>query len=937
MVIVSVKSTEKSFTPDELIEAVHKANLDANASASLGEPISAKRTFGDFVYPKWVVIADDSALKNMALYVTLGYPSESLADAAEVLLATDERFGFVGRATGDGFSPASHPNDQFYTRPFGAMPDETGYQWGMYALNLADAWNVTPGWGRIGIMDAGPEVGHPDLQGRMSYFGSYDVGRFNRVAGAPSSPVAGRQIAPWFSPQHPRAHGTHVVGIAMANANNPTSPPSANSIGVSGACQECSWLQGSSGQLTERLFTGRWLPQWGAQVTNLSGAIYVTSSGAQSLPPGSNCAAYGYNPDQGAHPFCQILLHMDQRDSVLVAASGNHKSFVLFPARDPLAVSVGATDVLGNLWDEGIYGQEIGDWPNGCPVYGNSTSGTTFECGSNSGAEQDFVAPGRKIVSTITPSPIVYAPYICADDTFSGSGDGYGYCTGTSMSAPHISGIIGLARSIHPLLSKNDLLSLMRATASGGGIHNQQLGYGLPNAGSLTDRVLGKSNGIQLRNRLTPMFVLRNLEDKDRLYTTNPTLATAAVYGEYMVTPDCVITHPPSPLPDELVCPMVGDQALARPYSLEGISGTEAQAVPSFSNAPWDGYHFPAVGRVPNVPSASFYVFTTPQSAFGVAMLPLEKLAFAHPCDWRDHVYTTSPTTANYYKTTDFCGTNSSYKSDGIEGYVMASCPSSVNGVSTNGCTNYADRSLPQPLYLRYNTSPGVESYALLLGSQLTLPEFQGYQPLVGRQHLVGYVFPNQDSDQDFLIDGQERLLGTSHLHADTDCDGSFDGDEYPPFGFQALSADPATPSLCSNLKLTLTAQMLNQSASSREIRYTMTIQNLSGPAATEVAVNFNWAQRDLMTSTFIAPSSPAQCVDSPLSVAGIQTKAIPELIWRDRCPLDPIPSGSTRIIQLDVTSYGDPLPTNTGGVTMTVVHSANDAVPANNTAVWNP
>jgi len=595
-------------------------------------------------------------------------------------------------------------------------------------------------------------------------------------------------------------------------------------------------------------------------------------------------------------------------------------------------------DVGGLLWDETLYGEEVGDWPNGCPKVSNPGPNTTFECGSNSGNEQSFVAPARRIVSSV-PSGTPYFPNVCGDDLFSTSSDGYGYCTGTSMSAPHVSGVLGLARSIYPTLPKIQLVPLMQNTASGGGVHNSVTGYGLPNAGLLAERLLGTSGGVQLRNRLTPMFVLRNLVDKDRLYTTNPTLAAAAVYGEYMVTPFCqeLSTGVPE-------CHFDFPEAFARPYSLDGISIDEAAPVPSVTYGPLDGYAFPSLPRWPVIPSASFYVFTTPQNPFSSTnLIPLKKLLFASSCDWRDHVYATNTFTVNYYTTTDFCSGEGTYLLDGIEGYVMAACPSTVNGVPTNGCTNYADRSLPQPLYLRYSNLD--ESYALLLGSQLSLPEFQGYQQLAGgMQNLLGYVFPNEDSDGDLLIDGQERLLGTSHLHGDTDCDGTPDGDEYPPLtGYQALTGNPLTTGLCSDIRLTLTAQILNQSSTHRQVRHTVMVKNLSGPAASGVQVGFTWAQR-VLSASHTVPGSPALCfaaIETPSVTPGTPTPVPSPIRWIAGCSLSGqlAPSG-TWSFQFDVTyqvAVGQPLPANTGRVTMTLKHDANDSVPANNVVTWNP
>jgi hypothetical protein len=55
--------------------------------------------------------------------------------------------------------------------------------------------------------------------------------------------------------------------------------------------------------------------------------------------------------------------------------------------------------------------------------------------------------------------------------------------------------------------------------------------------------------------------------------------------------------------------------------------------------------------------------------------------------------------------------------------------------------------------------------------------------PPNGSSVLIGFVYLNQDSDNDGLIDGQERILGTNINNVDSDGDGVNDGVEYPSAG----------------------------------------------------------------------------------------------------------------------------------------------------------
>ena len=53
----------------------------------------------------------------------------------------------------------------------------------------------------------------------------------------------------------------------------------------------------------------------------------------------------------------------------------------------------------------------------------------------------------------------------------------------------------------------------------------------------------------------------------------------------------------------------------------------------------------------------------------------------------------------------------------------------------------------------------------------------------------MGYVFANIDSDNDDLIDGTERTIGTNHNDPDSDDDYLCDGREYQPYGL--MSSNP--------------------------------------------------------------------------------------------------------------------------------------------------
>lgn len=735
-IVIAIKTGGNRSTAtgaEEIIALVTDANLSGKpveATEALGSPVAARFTFGRFDYPASVVIPETSAIWKMKQYVTLTYIDLAQAENAVPLLESDARFAYVDlKSEPVSFSPSLIPNDQFfgvnqYTPPSPNYGYDDSFQWGPAAMNMPGAWWYTQGWARIGILDAGiatydpnnVDIAEMDLRGRLSRLGSYDFSFRN------GSALGTRRIE--FETGNRGVHGTHVSGIAIATPNNAVAPFLG---GISGICQNCTHQHAAVLQHTDVANGARWLAQWGAQTASYSGSM-AGSSGPLSLPANSNCPQYQYDPDLGAAEFCAALQFMEERDVLFFAAAGNHKQTQIhFPARDPKAIAIGGLDVNLQPWDEANWRNDEGDNIYGCPKVVNPDvnsipATTTLECGQNDGPELDFIAPARRIISTTTRGG--GSASICQDANFSTAGDGYGFCTGTSMATPHVNGLAALLRSILPIAPKSPLVNLLRRTASSGGLFlDNAHGYGMPNAALAVEQALGKSGGQQLRNRLTPLFLLRNVVDGDRLYTTNPQLASGATHGEYLAEPQCAR----NPLrPAELICdPSEAGPGSPRPY-IDPISPIEAPLVLGPDVYGWGGYFYPGVDSDMPMARSPFYVFTTDKSPFpGVTMKPLHRLVFAQveKCDLRDHVYTTNANDSVRYTNpnTGFCdgvaldqNYPTVYLDDGIEGYVMASCPS-VFGA----CNDPDNGAVPQPVYRRY--SPTEKSFALLLGSQLVL------------------------------------------------------------------------------------------------------------------------------------------------------------------------------------------------------------------------
>jgi subtilisin family serine protease len=202
------------------------------------------------------------------------------------------------------------------------------------------------------------DYGHVDLAGKI------DAGH-NFIA-CPDT-----NIPCPFLPQDDFGHGTHVAGIAAASTNN-----GAGIAGVSwGARIMPLKVLNSSGSGTFENVAAAivWAVDHGAQVINLSLGGSAYSAGLE------NAVLYAYG-----------------NNVLMAASSGNTGSnFVLYPARFPQVIAVGASNM--------------------------SNQPASF---SNYGPEVDLAAPGDFIYSTLP--------------------GGYGFRTGTSMSAPHVSGLASI-------------------------------------------------------------------------------------------------------------------------------------------------------------------------------------------------------------------------------------------------------------------------------------------------------------------------------------------------------------------------------------------------------------------------------------------------------------------------------------------------------------
>ena len=339
--------------------------------------------------------------------------------------------------------PLLVPNDELYPS-----------QWNLAQINLPQAWEQAAAVSDavIAVVDTGVLFDHPDLAGRLC-LASDDCAGYDFVADVTNSDD-GDGIDP--DPQDPGDnsltgglsffHGTHVAGIIGALANN--------GQGIAG-------IDWQSKIMPVRVFGRNGATSWDI----MQGVSYAAglANDSATLPPRH---ANIINLSLGGEGFSQaeqeLFTQVRAAGVFLVASAGNDGSTaVVYPAGYPGVLSVSAVDFNKN---RASY--------------------------SNRGATIDLAAPGGDTTTNLNADDY-------PDGVLSTSGNdltspvtyNYDVYAGTSMAAPHVSGVIGLMLAADPALTPADFDVLLAAGLltedsgnDGATIRNDDFGYGLIDA-----------------------------------------------------------------------------------------------------------------------------------------------------------------------------------------------------------------------------------------------------------------------------------------------------------------------------------------------------------------------------------------------------------------------------------------------------------------------
>jgi serine protease len=358
--------------------------------------------------------------------------SRKLMELPEVEYAEPDQLAF----------PMFTPNDPRYTNQWDLF--------GTYGINAPAAWNITTGSSSIVIADIDTGItNHVDLIGRTvpGYDFITDASMANDGGGRDSDPgdpgdwTVANECYAGSPAQNSTWHGTHTAGTIGASGNN--------SLGIAGI----NWVSkilpirvlGKCGGYTSDIVDGmRWSA--GLSVSGVSANPNPAKVLNMSLGGAGACDAF----------YQSAVDDIISAGAVIVVSAGNNAADAIGfrPANCTGVITVAAIDKHGY---RAYY--------------------------SNYGSSVDISAPGGDI--TNAPDGILST---LNTGTKSPVSDTYTYYQGTSMAAPHVSGVVSLMLSVNPSLTPANILQLLQSSVKafpgGSTCNTSNCGSGILDAGA---------------------------------------------------------------------------------------------------------------------------------------------------------------------------------------------------------------------------------------------------------------------------------------------------------------------------------------------------------------------------------------------------------------------------------------------------------------------
>lgn len=301
----------------------------------------------------------------------------------------------------------STPNDECFDSQWNLHNDGQQFPGSVNDADIdaPEAWGITTGDPDviIAVLDTGVDLDHLDIQDNLWT----NTDELNGIPGVDDDGNGFEDdVHGWDfvnDDPDPQDDNDHGTQVAgIAAARH-------NEMEIAGVCGNCRIM---AVKVLDNQFSGYYLK-------TVKGIEYAVDKGADII--NLSLGVRSLLPWQQSE-FHSIIQYAYNENTVLVGVSGNDGiNSIEYPARFPEVIAIGATG-----WDDHR-------WPN-----------------SNYGNELDFVAPGENVLGTVR----------------GGGGDPCNNLVhGTSLAAPHISGIVGLMLSVNDDLEPAEVRQILTQTA----------------------------------------------------------------------------------------------------------------------------------------------------------------------------------------------------------------------------------------------------------------------------------------------------------------------------------------------------------------------------------------------------------------------------------------------------------------------------------------
>jgi hypothetical protein len=277
---------------------------------------------------------------------------------------------------------------------------------------------------RIAVVDSGADLSAPDLEAKRPL-------TYNAIDNS-------RDVS------DPVGHGTFVASLAAGSATN-----GEGIAGVGGEARLTTIKASAEGLFTD--------------FETASAIAYAVDNGAKIV----NLSLGGSRPSPVEQ---RAIAYAVAKDVLLVAAAGNS-----FLEGNPVSYPAASLQPVGS---------------NGVGGLGLAVGASTMSGGrapfSSTGSYLSLAAPGLDVFGAVSKDS---SPKEWPRVALPGSSKGlYGYSSGTSFSAPQVAGAAALVWTANPQLSSRQVADILKATASGRGAWNPELGFGVIDVAAAVER-----------------------------------------------------------------------------------------------------------------------------------------------------------------------------------------------------------------------------------------------------------------------------------------------------------------------------------------------------------------------------------------------------------------------------------------------------------------